>query len=51
MIYRLNRLTYLLILRVFALRHRRIDRYDLFRRATILGETGRLGLEDEYPHP
>jgi GT2 family glycosyltransferase len=51
MIYRLNRLTYLLILRVFALRHRRIDRYDLFRRATTLGETGRLGLEDEYPLP
>ena len=50
-IYRLNRLTYLLILRVFALRHRRIDRYDLFRRATTLGETGRLGLEDEYPLP
>jgi GT2 family glycosyltransferase len=51
MIYRLNRLTYLLILRVFALRHRRIDRYNLFRRATTLGETGRLGLEDEYPLP
>jgi GT2 family glycosyltransferase len=51
MIYRLNRLTYLLILRVVALRHRRIDRYDLFRRATTLGETGRLGLEDEYPLP
>jgi len=51
MIYRLNRLTYLLILRLFALRHRRIDRYDLFRRATTLGETGRLGLEDEYPLP
>ena len=51
MIYRLNRLAYLLILRVVALRHRRIDRYDLFRRATTLGETGRLGLEDEYPLP
>jgi GT2 family glycosyltransferase len=51
MIYRLNRLTYLLILRVFAVRHRRIDRYDLFRRATTLGETGRLGLDDEYPLP
>ena len=51
MIYRLNRLTYLLILRVFALRHRRVDRYALFRRATTLGETGRLGLEDEYPLP
>jgi GT2 family glycosyltransferase len=51
LIYRLNRLTYLLILRAFALRHRRVDRYDLFRRATTLGETGRLGLEDEYPLP
>jgi GT2 family glycosyltransferase len=51
MIYGLNRLTYLLILRVFALRHRRIDRYELFRRATTLGEMGRLGLEDEYPLP
>jgi GT2 family glycosyltransferase len=51
MIYRLNRLTYLLILRVFALRRRRIDRYDLFRHATTLGEMGHLGLEDEYPLP
>jgi GT2 family glycosyltransferase len=51
MIYRLNRFTYLLILRAFALRHRKIHRYDLFRRATTLGETGRLGLQDEYPLP
>ena len=51
MTYRLNRLTYLLILRMFALRHGRVDRYALFRRATTLGETGRLGLEDEYPLP
>jgi GT2 family glycosyltransferase len=51
MIYRLNRLTYLLILRAFALRHRKVDRYHLFRRATTLGESARLGLEDEYPLP
>jgi GT2 family glycosyltransferase len=51
MIYRLNRLTYLLILRLFALRHRRVDRYGVFRRAIALGEEGRLGLEDEYPLP
>jgi GT2 family glycosyltransferase len=50
-IYRLNRFTYLLILRLFALRHRRVDRYDLFRRAIALGEEGRLGIEDEYPLP
>lgn len=50
-IYRLNRLIYLLALRLFALRHRRVDRYDLFHRAIALGEQGRLGLEDEYPLP
>jgi GT2 family glycosyltransferase len=51
MIYRLNRLTYLLILRAYALQHHKVDRYHLFRRATTLGESARLGLENEYPLP
>lgn len=51
MMYRLNRSTYLLVLRLFALRHHRADRYDLLRRAIALGEEGRLGLDDKYPLP
>ncbi|MGB6354060.1 MAG: glycosyltransferase [Steroidobacteraceae bacterium] len=50
-IYRLNRLVYLLTLGLFALRHRRLERYGLFRRAIARGEEGCLGLEDEFPLP
>jgi len=50
-IYQMNRFTYLLILRLFAIRYRNIDRYELFHRAVILGEEGHLGLDADYPLP
>jgi GT2 family glycosyltransferase len=49
--YGVNRTTYLLILRLLALRYRSTDRYELFNRAIKLGEAGHLGLVDEYPLP
>jgi GT2 family glycosyltransferase len=51
MIYRINRLTYLFLLRFFAWRYGCVERYELFRRATTLGEEGHLGLNDIYPLP
>jgi GT2 family glycosyltransferase len=51
MMYRLNRFTYLLLLRLFALRYRNVGRYELFHRAIILGEEGHLGFNDRYPLP
>ncbi len=51
LMYRINRTTYLLLLRVFALRHRRGDRYRLFYRAIVLGEKGHLGNVADYPLP
>jgi GT2 family glycosyltransferase len=50
-IYRINRLTYLFVLRLFAWRYRCVERYELFRRAITLGEEGHLGLDDIYPLP
>lgn len=49
--YRLNRFTYLLLLRLFALKYRSGGRYELFHRAIILGEEGQLGFNDRYPLP
>ena len=50
-IYRMNRLTYLFLLRLFAWRYRCLERYELFRSAITLGEEGHLGLDDIYPLP
>ena len=50
-VYQLNRFTYLLVLRLFAMRYKNIDRYELFHRAVILGEEGHLGLDADYPLP
>jgi GT2 family glycosyltransferase len=50
-VYQLNRFTYLLVLRLFAMRYKNIGRYELFHRAVILGEEGHLGLDADYPLP
>jgi GT2 family glycosyltransferase len=50
-IYGINRLAYLALLLLFALRYRRINRYALFHRAIALGEAGHLGVDDKYPLP
>lgn len=47
--YSINRFTYLSLLRVFAARHHRVERYKLFRRAVKLGEQGRLGMSEDFP--
>jgi len=50
-IYRINRLTYLFLLRLFAWRYQCVERYELFHRAITLGEKGHLGANDIYPLP
>jgi GT2 family glycosyltransferase len=47
--YAINRLSYLALLRLFALRSHAGARYKLFHRAVSLGERGRLGMSKEYP--
>jgi GT2 family glycosyltransferase len=47
--YAINRLTYLVLLRLFALRTHSSARYRLFQRAVSLGEQGHLGMSEEYP--
>jgi GT2 family glycosyltransferase len=47
--YAINRLTYLVLLRLFALRTHTGARYKLFHRAVSLGEQGHLGMSKEYP--
>jgi GT2 family glycosyltransferase len=49
--YRLNRFTYLTLLRFFAWHFRALERYRLFRRAIVLGEKGCLGVAPDYPLP
>jgi GT2 family glycosyltransferase len=49
--YAINRLTYLALLRMFALRTRTGARYRLFHRAVSLGEQGHLGMSKQYPLP
>jgi hypothetical protein len=51
LMYGINRLAYLALLLLFALRYRRIDRYALFHRAIVMGEAGHLGVCDKYPLP
>jgi GT2 family glycosyltransferase len=50
-IYRINRVAYLFLLRLFAWRYGCVERYELFRRATTLGEQGHLGLNNIYGLP
>ena len=47
--YQLNRFIYLLALRMFAKKNHAEARYDLFRNAITLGESGRLGFNKDYP--